>query len=62
MKEDNKMTKFRDLLDEAIKELEEEDTRAARESIKERLREIKESEKILAEMRKGLEKLLEEEI
>ncbi len=56
------MTKFRDLLDEAIKELEEEDTRAARESIKERLREIKESEKILAEMRKGLEKLLEEEI
>ena len=56
------MTKFKDLLNEAQRELEEEDKAMAKESIKERLREIRESEKVLSDMRKGLEKLLEEEV
>lgn len=54
--------KYKDLLDEAERELFEEKKEMAKEEIKSRLREIEGAEKVLGRMRKQLNYLLEESI
>lgn len=54
--------KYRELIDEAKREIEEEARRCAVAEIKERLEEMKETEICLAEMRAAYEKLLDERV
>lgn len=54
------MINFKDLLEEAKKELEDEKKIEAKEKIKSRLREIEEAENVLQKLKKQFEKLLEE--
>jgi len=56
------MLKFRELLEDAVKELEEEEKTVAKGKIKERLREIRSLERAVKDARVYLEKLLEEEV
>jgi len=54
--------KYRELIEEAKREIEEEAKRCAIDEIKERLEEIKETEICLAEMRTAYERLLDEQV
>jgi len=54
--------RYRELIDEAKREIEEETRRCAVAAIKERLEELGETEKCLAEMRAAYEKLLDGQV